>query len=99
MLRQIVALVTFLLLSISTPYDALKRDAEKFFEEKSYARAHELYEQASKLELPAAERRWVAFRLADTAWRADGEKRDPSALLELIRQTGDDHDRVWAEAN
>lgn len=100
MLQQIVAfLTTFLLLATSTPYDALKREAEKYFEEKSYSRAHELYEQAGKLALPEDERRWVEFRLADTAWRADGQNRDTSALEEVIRKSGENHDRVWAEAN
>src|SRR5215212_5268210 len=97
MLRYVLSLLTFLLLSTAPPYDALKREAERFFDEKSYARAHELYEQASKLELPAAERRWVEFRLADTAWRAADDHRGSRALEEIAR--GENHDRVWAEAN
>jgi len=99
MLRHLIALVTFLLLSTTPPYDALKSEAEKFYEEKSYARAHEIYEQAGKLSLPEEERRWVELRLADTAWRAKDGNRDASPLLEVIRKSGENHDRVWAEAN
>jgi uncharacterized protein YfaS (alpha-2-macroglobulin family) len=99
MLRQILALVTFLLLSTTPPYDALKSEAERFYAEKSYARAHEIYEQASKLSLPDEERRWVELRLADTAWRAGENNRDAGPLQEIIRKSGENHDRVWAEAN
>src|SRR6185503_9235080 len=102
MLLHILALLTFLLLSTSPPYDALKREAEKFYAEKSFARAHEVYVQASKLDLPAEERRWVEFRLADTSWRADEEAdhdQDSLALQEIVNRSGAEHDRVWAEAN
>lgn len=89
-------------------YEALKGKAEESYTEKSFRRAHELYEQAGKLELPASERRWVEFRLADTTWRSEASSpsADPTvregsrgALEELIRRSGNDHDRVWAEAN
>ena len=100
MLRHIITLLTFLLLATSTPYDALKREAEKFYGEKSFARAHEVYVQASKLDLPAEERRWVELRLADTSWRADEEAdhdQDSAALQKIVNDPN--HDRVWAEAN
>ncbi len=102
MIRQLFALLTFFLLATNTPssYDALKREAEKFFEEKSFTKAHEVYEQAGKLDLSADDRRWVAFRLADTAWRATPEQaqRDSAlALNEIVNNAN--HDRVWAEAN
>src|SRR5436190_3803358 len=96
---QILAFLASLLFATTTatPYDALKREAEKFVEEKSYAHAHQLYEQAGKLTLPAIERRWVDFRLADTAWRMDESNRDTTALVAIVN--GTEHDRVWAEAN
>jgi len=102
-LRTVLALIT-LLLAATTPYDALKTQAEKFFGEKSFSRAHELYEQASGLQLPAAERRWVEFRLADTSWRAAPDDRDVRqkaqlALEEILRKSPEPRDRVWAEAN
>jgi uncharacterized protein YfaS (alpha-2-macroglobulin family) len=101
MIRQLFALLTFFLLATNTPssYDTLKREAEKFFEEKSFAKAHEVYEQASKLELSDDDRRWVTFRLADTGWRAmpADAARDQTALSEIVN--GANHDRVWAEAN
>ncbi|MCU1244166.1 MAG: Large extracellular alpha-helical protein [Acidobacteria bacterium] len=94
--------------SSAAGYESLKRQAEGAYEEKSYQRAHDFYEQVAKLELAAADRRWVTFRLADTAWRVDAadpspdqEKRDQARkeLETLISESGEEHDRVWAEAN
>ncbi|HEX2121038.1 MAG TPA: alpha-2-macroglobulin, partial [Thermoanaerobaculia bacterium] len=119
MLRQtgLFLLLAFTLLSAAparppqatgSAYDALKHEAEVQYAEKSFSRARELYEQASKLTLPPAERRWVEFRLADTTWRADAGSpaADPAvrenarkALEELIRRDETLRDRVWAEAN
>ncbi|HYC87777.1 MAG TPA: alpha-2-macroglobulin family protein [Thermoanaerobaculia bacterium] len=109
----VLALLALLILSLaaaqpqaSTPYTKLKTDAEREYAEKSFRRAHELYEQAAKLELPANERRWVTFRLADTELRAQlaGRTRDEKAvsaareaLQELIDKS--EHDEVWAMAN
>ena len=89
-------------------YNRLKADAEKFYSEKSYAKAYELYQQAEGLKLPAAEVRWVSFRLGDTQWRAeaasntsDSTKFDQArerleALVRDARRT-EDQDRVWVE--
>jgi len=88
-------------------YAAVKQRAEVAYAEKSFGRAHELYEQAGRV-APASEQRWVAMRLADTSWRmdaanpvADDTQRQTAqrALEGLIRDSGDDHDRIWAEAN
>src|SRR4029077_5408485 len=58
------------------------------------------------LQLP--EQRWVRFRIADTTWRAEASdpKSDdtdvakaPEELLSLLREAGDDHDKLWAEVN
>lgn len=85
----------------------LIQQADASYAEKSFERAHQLYEEAAKLELAAEERRWVELRLADTAWRSDAASPDfdptkreaaRAAIEELIRKSGDDHDRVWAEA-
>src|SRR6266446_9625124 len=103
----LLALLAFLPAPADAPqapaqYEALKGNAEESYAEKSFHRAHELYAQAGKLELPASDRRWVEFRLADTTWRsetaspsADPTVRDKAraALEELIRKSGDDHDR------
>lgn len=89
-------------------YDGLRAQAEKSFAEKSYAQAHELYQQARALHLAADEARWVAFRLADTAWRADAgtQQSDTSKLEQAERDLNvlvrdivrpEDRDRVWAE--
>jgi hypothetical protein len=89
-------------------YDLLKADAEKFYADRSFAKAHELYVSADLTNLPPAERRWVRFRLADTQWRsqaatqtADTTKLDEArhqleALLRDITRE-EDRDRVWAE--
>jgi alpha-2-macroglobulin len=73
-----LSLLGLLLLSVvsaapqdPTAYATLRAAAEREFAEKSFARAHELYVQASRLELSAEERTWVEFRLADTTLRAD----------------------------
>ena len=88
-------------------YSKLKAEAEKLYTEGSYARARELYLKADGLSLPAAEARWVDFRLADTLWRSQAGTRtaDPSAyekaqadLDVLIRDVkAADRDRLWAE--
>jgi uncharacterized protein YfaS (alpha-2-macroglobulin family) len=95
--------------TVSTPdgYAALRKQAEANYAEKSFRIAHELYEQAAKLDLPDEEKRWVAFRLADTAWRSDAASPSPDptvrensreALAKFIADSRDDHDRLWAEA-
>ncbi|HEV7764366.1 MAG TPA: alpha-2-macroglobulin family protein [Thermoanaerobaculia bacterium] len=85
-------------------YDAVRAEAEKHYAEKSFARAHALYEEASKLKLSDEEKRWVAFRLADTTLRIDiaspsddSTQRDAAraALVELTKVS----DRGAAEAN
>ncbi|HYO75893.1 MAG TPA: MG2 domain-containing protein, partial [Thermoanaerobaculia bacterium] len=60
-------------------YDALRAEAERFYAEKSFSRAHQIYEDAAKLQLTPEQRQWVEFRLADTTLRADvaSPSRDP----------------------
>ncbi|MDW8308091.1 MAG: hypothetical protein RMK20_01805, partial [Verrucomicrobiales bacterium] len=91
-------------------YLRLKTEAEKFYAEKSYAKAHELYARAMVMSnLTSNEARWVFFRHADTQWRAaaasqsaDTTKLDQSreALEQLLRETKrvEDRDQTWAEA-
>jgi alpha-2-macroglobulin len=89
-------------------YDKLKSEAEKFYAEASYSKANELYLQAKQLTLSAQETRWVAFRLADTKWRAQAatQTSDPTKYEEarheldlLVRdiQRAEDRDALWAE--
>jgi len=83
-------------------YVALKAEAEKYYAEKSFQRAHDVYAQAAKFSLSEAEKRWVEMRLADTLWRASAEKGEEAQkqLNALIRDiTVEARDRVWAEAN
>ena len=85
-------------------YDAIRAEAEKYYAEKSFARAHALYEEASKLKLDAEETRWVAFRLADTTWRADAASpdRDPEkreAARQSLEELTKAGDWISAEAN
>lgn len=104
-------ILVFLLLSLTAAapqdsYQRLKAEAEREYAEKSFRRAHEIYEQAAKLTLPEDERRWVDLRMADTAWRADAASpnQDPAeriaareALARFVAKWT--HDQLWAEAN
>ena len=58
-------------------YDALRAEAERYYAEKSFSRARDLYEEAAKLQLTAEEAQWVQFRIADATWRADVASPDP----------------------
>src|SRR5689334_14033946 len=80
-------------------YADLERQGEAFMAEKSFAKAHAVYEEASHLALSARETRWVGMRLADTAWRADESPRDEARKALQALTESDDHDRAWAEAN
>ncbi len=89
-------------------YGRLQAEAEVRFAERSYAQAHELYARAAALALPPDERRWVAFRLLDTAWRsAAANPTADSTDLDKARQgleaiLGDKTaplDRIRSEAN
>ena len=93
-----------------TDYAGLKAEAERLYAQGSYARAQEIYSRVDKKSLPAAELRWVEFRLADTLWRAqaatetaDNTKFEEAQkqLEELIRtaQKEDERDFIWAEAH
>lgn len=102
-------LATFALYAAAPPgYDAAKSDAEKLYEDGSYAKAHEAYQAIDIAGLPPAERRWVEFRRADTEWRAEAETRSADStrrdearhqLEVLVRDVTrqEDRDRVWAE--
>ncbi|HEY3451520.1 MAG TPA: MG2 domain-containing protein [Myxococcales bacterium] len=93
----------------ATDFAALKAQAERLVAEKSFAKAHEAFEALAKLpDAPASEKRWIAFRLADTEWRslASSDNSDSSRLeaaqrdlLKLVENANraEDRDRVWAE--
>ncbi len=98
-------------LAQSTDYAKLKAEAEKFYAEKSFSRAHELYRQADRKQASSEEARWIEFRIADTLWRAQAatntnddtkfssaQQQLESLVKEGIGETKD-HDRVWAEAH
>lgn len=91
-------------------YASLKRRAEEQVAAGSHTLARELYQQAEAKAPDAAERRWVAFRLADTLWRARAasENPDPSdferaqrELDALVRdvERAEDRDRTFAEVH
>ncbi len=48
----------------SRDYASVKKEAERLYAEKSYARAHALYAEIQPT--TPSEERWVAYRLADT---------------------------------
>ena len=107
-----IAVFAFLLLNAAaqqTDYSQLREAAEKEYAQRSYSRAHEIYERVDRLKLTASELRWVEFRLADTSWRsetatqtADTTKIDEARkqLKQLIEAAEKEVDRdlVWAEA-
>ncbi len=108
----ILIAVAFLLTGATaqSDYEKLKSEAEKYFAEGSFARAHKFYKQADQIELDPASERWVDFRVADTQWRAqaatqthdstiDDQARDQ--LQSLIRdiKRKEEQGRVWAEIN
>src|SRR5258707_777061 len=91
-------------------YPQVKAKAEQEYAAGSYARAYDIYARVSKTGLPLAEARWVDFRLADTAWRAQAGSQTSDTtkfeqaqkqLEELIRvnEKEDERDLVWAEAH
>jgi uncharacterized protein YfaS (alpha-2-macroglobulin family) len=113
-LRPLFALTVLFALQLfaaETPlsYSTLKADAEKFYAEKSFSKAHELYARASLMSnITATDARWVSFRLRDTQWRAAAasETADDtqleqarSELDKLVRDVKrvEERDRVWVE--
>ncbi len=109
---SIAALSFFLLSSLSqqSDYAQLKSDAEAQYSQGSFARAREIYARIDQSKLPAQEQRWVAFRLADTQWRAQAAtatadttqfEQAQKQLEELIRVSDAESDRdlVWAESH
>ena len=93
-----------------TEYVSIREIAEQAFAEGSYRRALQLYERALALELDPTRRRWVAFRIADSSWRAEaGSNNADTTVLETARAEletltrevtrEEDQDLVWAEAH
>ncbi|MCH8209630.1 MAG: alpha-2-macroglobulin, partial [Nitrospinae bacterium] len=100
--------VLFISAAAAQDYSRLKAEAEKFFKEASFSRAHKIYQKAGTLNLSPQQKRWVDFRLADTLWRAqagsktaDSSKFDQArhGLEVLVRDIKriEERDRVWAE--
>src|ERR1700752_4429567 len=108
-----ISFFTFLLFNAvaqQTDYSQLRKDAEAEYAQGSYSRANELYAKVDKSKLNRDALRWVEFRLADTAWRAQAATQTPDTtrfeqaqkqLEELIRvvEKETDRDLVWAEAH
>ena len=95
---------------LAADLSGVRRDAETLFAEGSYAKAHEVYLRAGTNALAKADARWLAFRLADSGWRAsvtapgtDGSPiQEAARALEGLAPKGSpatDRDLVWAEAN
>src|SRR4051794_13692303 len=51
-------------------FEKMKLNADKLYDQKSYAMAHDIYVKMAEMKPPAPEARWLKFRIADTAWRA-----------------------------
>ena len=67
-LRLLFALTLTLALNtfsaLPPEYEKLKADAEKFYLDTSFSKAHEVYQKAEAMKLPVNELLWVQFRLA-----------------------------------
>jgi alpha-2-macroglobulin len=82
-------------------------EAERFYKEGSYKRAHEEYQRVGDAGRTPEERRWVQLRLAETVARSEASTRQPddsvfrTAETELRKFTeaNEPVDRVWAEAH
>jgi len=90
-------------------YEELKAAAEKYYAEKSYARAVALYEQADAMDLSDEDARWVDFRLGDTMWRNQvaTQTHDDTIFQRAMAKLNDviasykvatDRDPLWAMA-
>lgn len=95
---------------LAADLSAVRRDAETLFAEGSYAKAHEAYLRAGTNASTKSDARWLAFRLADSGWRASvtAPGADGSPIQEAARaleglapkeSPAADRDLVWAEAN
>jgi uncharacterized protein YfaS (alpha-2-macroglobulin family)/tetratricopeptide (TPR) repeat protein len=90
-------------------FASLKMQAERFYTDKSFARAQEIYSRAMVMSnMTAADARWVFFRNADTLWRsqaatdtADNTRLEQARewLEQSLRATKriEDRDQTWAE--
>ncbi|MEQ2007394.1 MAG: alpha-2-macroglobulin family protein [Limisphaerales bacterium] len=89
-------------------YPAQRAEAEKFFAEKSFAKANEIYRAVNVTSLPPTEQRWVLFRRADTLWRSEAstQRADNTKFINarqelnvLVRdvQREEEKDRTWVE--
>ncbi|MDD2709479.1 MAG: alpha-2-macroglobulin family protein [Verrucomicrobiae bacterium] len=90
-------------------YEKRKEEAEKLFAEKSYAQAAAIYAGMDMGGLAPEERRWVKFRQADAAWRAQAgtqaggddtvivkARQQLEAMVRDVRRE-EEKDRVYAE--
>ena len=70
-------------------YENSVREAEKFFEGKSFALAHDKYVAISEsYPLTEDQERWVTFRTADAQWRdVASTRRSDTSVLENARET------------
>lgn len=89
-------------------YSLLKTQGEMYFRKGSFAKAHEVYVKAQKLQLSKPDKRWVDFRTADTQWRSAAESDNPdltqleqarAKLNTMIRDRDrpEQQDRIWLE--
>ena len=89
-------------------YGLLKKQGESFFQKGSFTKAHEVYLKAQELDLAPPDKRWVAFRVADTEWRSQAGTNNPDRskleqargeLKKMIRDRvrTEQQDRVWVE--
>ncbi|HSE42410.1 MAG TPA: MG2 domain-containing protein, partial [Acidobacteriota bacterium] len=98
------------LLAQQTDPQQITKEAERYDQEGSYARAYELYQKLDRSKLSAAEARWLDFKLADLLWRSESSTESPDTtnidkarqqLEVLVRDVtrDEDRDQLWAEVH
>lgn len=106
LLRHLGLLVFTTLLMTAADFSATRSAAEAAFTEGSFARAYELYRSAPT-NLTGTDARWLAFRVPDSRWRAQGENlrnEEVKAALNALESAfpatalAAERDPIWAEA-
>ena len=105
----LISLASTSLAAADGGYEDRRDAAELAYSEHSYGEANRIYSNTlAQLELKPAQKRWVEFRVADTAWReaAASDQSDPTRLdlprkelekLAAVELRDEERDQTWAE--
>jgi tetratricopeptide (TPR) repeat protein len=82
-------------------YAQLQQQAAQLYSEQAYAEAHQVWSEVAKLDVPEADRRTLAFYLADSLWRSKpdaAQVAEARKQLEALAGEGEPADVLAAEA-